>query len=190
MAFFSFSNRKFTELYTEDLNGNRGVEYWRKGAILESIALGPLEEMLKGEEWQVKCLSTFHRIAKSGRAVLNVLKEVALYNHHPNDFDADFDEMTGEIDALYRLKRRFKNYGQTFVFGSDREDDEWHILFAKRITLPGEFKFLKDTGPVDSEWKGRLSIEWLLPFKNAKHQDADCVAAKDLPLFYKNKGKV
>ena len=188
--FFVFicSNRKFAELYTEDLNGNTEEEIDKKSfKILD--AWDDLYQMEKKEN-KSKCVKSFERKAVIGLEVFEVLNRMTSYNWSPFSiyaaFRPDMDEL---IETLKKLMEKFttRTGGQTFAF---RHDNASEVYWHKEINVPREFKFLKKgSDQIGPKTKSMLTYEQFLPFNNQNHDNRGCVTAKDLPRFYKKKGK-
>ena len=142
------------------------------------------------KEHKAICLKVFERKAFSGLEVLDSLKLLAFYNWSPSPEEANFKPKPREaIKTLEKLMDNLKasTGGQTFAFGHDDASD---VYWLRKINVPREFKFLKkDSDRVGPETRSMLTYDQFLPFNNQNHDNRDCVAAKDLPRFFKNKGK-
>lgn len=191
--FLSYSNRKLTELYTEDLKRLTSAtlkeirKTVKEKALLEWI---PLVEMKKIEP-ESKCLKIFEQKSLTGFRVSRVLKGL-LENNRPPFHAGDYEPSTNQpIENLEKLMNNLKtsNDQQTFALKSESASD---VYWIKRMALPKEFKFLteghQEVRP-DTKGSSILIYELYLPFNNALHTDKDCVSVEKLPLFYKSKGK-
>lgn len=152
--------------------------------------------MKKEERW-AKCLQVFE--AKTSRAInaFTTFERLSRYNSYPihdglNDlFHPDFIFKPETLQLIKILEKLFRELstsagGQTFALKSD---EPWSIYFKMGgFVFPGEFKFLTE-GRVQPDTKSLLTYDQYLPFYNADHSDKNCIPAKDLPLFYKNKGQ-
>lgn len=135
-------------------------------------------------------MESFEQTAFSGFGLLTVFEKFYLDNVYPTDSFADYEPTNSEaVEALKKLISQLKTEddNQTFAFSSDSASD---VYFYGKIVLPREFKFLKESSKrVGRETKNMLTYDQFLPFYNLHHKDENCAPAKDLPLFYKNKGK-
>ena len=98
----------------------------------------------------------------------------------------DCDRCEKEFEGLENEPNSISADEQTFAFKSVRALD---VYYDNQVVLPKEFKFMKNGATrVTPDTTSILIYDHLLPFNNAKHNDVDCVPAKNLPLFYKKKG--
>ena len=193
--FYSFrSNRKFFELYTENLIHNTPKEIKEKSSSLYNVGKRPLYQMMEIENG-TKCLENFVQKANTGEDIMWVFQDLIAYN----DFSMPEDESLkpARDELIQELKRLFEEINtvtgdQTSAFRSNRND--YYLDFNNRIYVKinaaqlKEFKFLKDgSDGIGPDTKSMLTFDLLLPFNNPHHEDTNCVAAKDLPIFYRRK---
>lgn len=149
-----------------------------------------LYQMTKQED-KVQCLKYFKKTADSGLGVFESLSTMFSYNlrlfYDHADSEPKFPEFYLELkDLVAKLNKTADD--QTFAFRYVEDIDE---IFDQQIILPGEFKFLKEgLHYVRPDMKSMIIYEQFIPFNNKYHDDKSCVALKDLPLFYKKKGKI
>ena len=112
------------------------------------------------------------------------------YNWTPKGIDQDYKPKPREaVKILEKLMSELQasQDGQTFAFGSEKASD---VYWYRHTAVSKEFKFLKEGSDREGpDTKGTLIYEQFLPFNNQNHNNSGCVAVKDLPKFYKNKGK-
>ena len=186
---FLVSNRKFVELYTEDLAGFPVDEHHEKRIELGRIGMAPLFYLKENIEHNAKCLPPFERTANSGWAVFETLDRFFVENKYSNHDDlADFEPTNREtLEELRELlsPRKASSHSQTFAFGAAHYE-----VFFTELVLPIEFQFLKGgSDRLGPETRSMISFELLLPFNNRNGKEENCVPAKNLPWFYKNKGE-
>ena len=173
-------------MYTEDLANASPKDFADKTMELWGVAWGPFYRMKK-EENESKCVESFEKIAWSGYSVFGDLEDMFVSNRHPNLLSAgatpDYLELKEMLEKLID-KLATTTDGQTFAFASENPFD---VQNNRKIVIPKEFKFLRE-GP-GSELKVRLIYDQFMPFNNEHHKEEGCVAAEDLPGFYKEKGK-
>ena len=144
---------------------------------------------MRSIEDEPKCLETLERLALRGFYVFDTLKWTFHYNRIPYHPDDDVKPTPDELFLMHRqLMNKLKNSadGQTSAFRSDVANK----YFSKEIALPVEIRFVNGrVGRADLSTKRMIVYDLIIPFNNANHQNENCVAAKDLPLFYKIKGQ-
>ena len=140
------------------------------------------------EESNARCVKLFALKANSGSAFLQNLRTMTIYNWSPIWEEANFEPETLEsVKKLEKLMEKLKasTGGHRFAFERYGASEVW----LKGIYVAREFKFLKKgSDRVGQETKSMLTFEQFLPFNNKNHDNKDCVAIKDLPMFYKKKG--
>ena len=183
MLIFSFSNRKFAQLFTEELNGATAEEIEKKRIDLGATAWLPLRRLMR-KEGHVECLERFESKMFSGYSVLSTFERFSKFNRQAADMDADYKPTTSQsIDLLRKLIKQLQTDGQTFALRSENVVD---IYLYKGLALPREFKFLAGD---QADAKSMLIYDLCLPFNSNKHDSKNCVPVKELPRFFKEKGK-
>lgn len=186
--FISFisSNRKFPELYTNDLNDATAEELGEKRYEVSKY-WSPLYRMIKVEPTS-KCVETFERMIYSAYNLIETLEWVVNRNSYPVFDEAGFKPRV--LDIIKTQEKLFEKLnnagdGQTFAL---KDKTAFDVYFKWGFVLRKEFKFLTE-GSVQPDTESLLTHDQYLPFNNPHHSDKDCVLAKELPQFYKNKGK-
>ena len=133
------------------------------------------------------CVRTFGDMIFSASNIFENLVEVSMYNSYPT-WGGDFKPTETEtFRILERLLEKLNTDadGQTFAL---KDQDAVDLFYKRGLVLPVEFKFLTN-GPVQSETESMLTYDQYLPFNSDRHTDEGCVPLKELPSFYKNKGR-
>ena len=122
--------------------------------------------------------------------IFGTLEKVQRLNLPPKCVEDNCKPIT--LEAVKKLEKVMSELqgsqdGQTFAFGSEKASD---VYWYRHTAVSKEFKFLKEGSDREGpDTKGTLIYEQFLPFNNQNHNNSGCVAVKDLPRFYKNKGK-
>ena len=123
--------------------------------------------------------------------VFGILEKVQRLNSPPRCDEDDCKPINPKaVKILEKVMSELQGSqdGQTFAFGSEKATDVyWH----RQTVVSKELKFLKEgSDRVGPDTKGMLIYEQFLPFNNQNHNNSGCLTVKDLPSFYKNKGKL
>ena len=186
ISFSIFSNRKFAEIYTNDLGAATAEELGHKRKELAIDYWIPLYDMARVEP--SSCVQTFKRITYSAYSVLGTLHRLAEYNGYPVNSEADYKPTDSKaIRALEDLFKELKTGadGQTFAL---KDLTVFDVYFERGFVQPIEFKFLTDSS-VQPDTKSMITYDQFLPFNSNQQSDEGCVLVEELPLFYKKKGK-
>lgn len=141
--------------------------------------------VMAGKENGSKCLNSFEKTVWAGFGVVKVLQKMFISNAYPTDYNADYKPTNSEAkEMLTKLMTKLNTSADDQVVFAFIRDDPSDVLFHKKIVIPKGFKFLRD-----AELKVQLSYEQFMPFGTEHHNNTNCVTAKDLPAFYKKKGK-
>ena len=175
-------------MFKEDLADSTPEEISEKSSALYKAGWEPLNDMLETEKTS-KCVASFEETAHSGYKVLDVIDYLIRFNKPPQRYDGSFkptpNDLSKEWKALLEKLQSITD-SQKIAF---RYPMFSFPYWGQSIALAKEFKFLKvRSNHVGHNTKGVLVFDLLLPFNNQNHDDSNCVAAKDLPIFYKYKG--
>ena len=180
------SNHKFVEFYTKHLKSNTAKEILNKELQLYLDVSYHLYQ-IRVRENEAKCVKSFEQKAYSGTKMVQLLSRMVNFNWYPHGREADFKPTASDaVEMLEKLIAKLKTSqgDQKFAFATETG---WGI-YTKKIAVFKEFGFLKEgLEHVGPDMKSRLTYDQLLPFNNKNHNEANCVTAKDLPSFYKNK---
>ena len=184
-AFLIQSNRKFAELYTNDLKDATADEFQYKRFELSHYRR-PLYKM-KEVEPTSKCVKTFEQMIFSATRVFENFEEISKYNKYPIWGD---DLKPSSLEAIEILEKLFEKLntagdGQTFAL---KDEEAFKVYHRKALVLPKEFKFLTD-GSVQPDTESEFIYYQYLPFNSDRHTDEGCVPIEELSRFYKNKGR-
>ena len=137
------------------------------------------------DEKKTQCVKAFSQKVRAGMAVFKSLKEIYALNVFPRDESAAYTPTYSErIEMLQKLLDKFES-SREFALRSRGPSS----VYDYKLIRPSGIVFLTERhDSVGPDTKGMVIFDLYLPFYNAKHTDQNCVPAKILPLFFKNKG--
>lgn len=171
-----------------DLNGATGDDLLHKKLEIALPFWKPLDQM-KEVERKAKCLEVFVQKTQSAVDTYLTLIEMVEFNAYPRYYKLDYKPTNPEaIKTLEKLLKKLKAGidGQTSVWKPEEAAD---ILLTRDVVFTREFKLLKGQTQLDT--KIMVTYDQLLPFHNKNWTaNENCVPVKDLPKFYKIKGRL
>lgn len=187
-SFYSFnSNRKFAQLYTEDLTDATAKDFSDAENELFRVGWEPFYKMRK-EEDEVQCVKTLFEVVKKGDSLFGYLERLYRLNWQPGSESNSSPTYLEAVDILAKLMDQLKINadGQTFAFAEENAEE----VYECGLILPKKFKFLtKGLDRVGPRTRSMVIYDQFMPFNNKNHNEINCVTLDNLPRFYKDKGK-